>query len=421
MTSTCSPSPLLQGILADRAREAIRRIARELPETLETPDLADGEAGLAVCFAALDRWEPGRGYLDRAERHVEAALNQISSRPIPPGLFQGLAGVAWTLRNLGVENLDELLEGIDAALLGWAAHPALSSDRVEGLVGLGVYALSGPATPTLQALLEKVVTRLVDQADGLWFTPPERLNSSQRECFPLGCIDLGPAHGLPGPLGFLGMARSRLGDQAEALTGKVESAMQWLLHQRNAPVESFAFPPMLSPPPVITARDAHPCRIGWCYGDLGLGYSLLRLADDWSRADWREIALEVLRLAAQRPLERAGMHDACLCHGSAGNAHLFHRLWRATEEPLFAEAAQAYFRWTLDFQQSGLGVGGFSKRIAPTRDGSPGWAPVPGLLVGAAGVALALMSAVSDSDTGWDGFFLDPLRKQEQSIPAPGC
>ncbi len=420
MTFPRSPSPLLLGILADRAREAIRRIARELPESMDTPDLADGEAGLAVCFAALDRWDPGRGYLDRAERHVEAALNQLSSRPIPPGLFQGLAGVAWTLRKLGVEGLEELLEGIDAALLGWAAHPALPNDRVEGLVGLGVYALSGPATPSLQALLEKVVARLLEQAEDLWLTPPERLNSSQRDCFPSGCIDLGPAHGMPGPLGFLGRARSHLGDQAEGVTEKVEAAMHWLLHQRNAPVEPFAYPPMLPPPPVITARDSHPCRIGWCYGDLGLGYSLLSLADDWGRMDWRETALEVLRLAARRPLEGAGMHDACLCHGSAGNAHLFHRLWRATEEPLFAEASLAYFRWTLDFQQPVCGVGGFPKRIAPAGDGSPGWAPVPGLLVGAAGVALALMSAVSDSDTWWDGFFLDPLRQQEQSVPASG-
>jgi hypothetical protein len=96
---------------------------------------------------------------------------------------------------------------------------------------------------------------------------------------------------------------------------------------------------------------------------------------------WAESALAVARRAAGRALERAGVHDASLCHGAAGLAHLFNRFHHATGDPVFEDAALRWLRATLSLVEE---------------------LERPWFLEGRAGPALVLLAACTEVEPAWD-------------------
>ena len=99
--------------------------------------------------------------------------------------------------------------------------------------------------------------------------------------------------------------------------------------------------------------------------------------------------------------------DAGICHGASGVAHMLRGFHAASDDPLFAGAASAWFRQTLDHRRPGPWFAGYYSAW-PDR---PRRRSDTSLLTGAAGVALALASAVSsDAVPAWDRMLLlDPL------------
>jgi hypothetical protein len=158
----------------------------------------------------------------------------------------------------------------------------------------------------------------------------------------------------------------------------------------------------------LEAREAS--RVAWCYGDLGISLALLGAARRAGRPEWEGEALDIARRVAGRSPEHAGVADAALCHGTAGNAHLFNRLHHATGEVLFRDAALEWFQRTLAFHQAGQGMGGFFAYTPDLEDATRDpWAPVPGLLEGAAGIGLALLAALGSAEPVWDQMLLADL------------
>jgi len=96
--------------------------------------------------------------------------------------------------------------------------------------------------------------------------------------------------------------------------------------------------------------------------------------------------------------------DAGLCHGTAGIAHLFNRMYQATGDALLADAARYWYERTLMVRKPGVEIAGYRVRLA---DGSqPQRAARPGFLTGAAGIGLSLLSAISDVEPSWDRLLL---------------
>jgi hypothetical protein len=115
--------------------------------------------------------------------------------------------------------------------------------------------------------------------------------------------------------------------------------------------------------------------------------------------------LAVARRAAQRPPEQSGVRDAGLCHGAAGIGHLFNRMYQAMGDPTLGEAARFWFGRTLDMRRPGRGVGGY-QAFHPVSPGDDTWVDDRGFLSGSAGIALALLAAVSPVEPAWDRVLL---------------
>lgn len=80
--------------------------------------------------------------------------------------------------------------------------------------------------------------------------------------------------------------------------------------------------------------------------------------------------------------------------------HIFNRLFQATGDEAFKKAAQFWFERALEMRHPGEGVAGFRYAL------EDGWLDAPGMVEGAAGIALALLAAVTPFEPEWDRMLL---------------
>lgn len=413
--------PILTGDLLERARQTIDGIAADLRRVISDasrspttswsrrgPSLAGGDAGLAFFFAYLDRARPGEGFDDLALDLLERAIEGTGAVQSPPSLYGGFSGVAWTLEHLRgrifEEGGEDPGEEVAAALLEYLGHTPwrLDYDLISGLVGFGVYALERGSLPGGPECLARVMDRLSETSERVpegitWRTPPHLIRPGDTEIYPEGNFNAGVAHGVPGVIGFLGEAYAAGVEEARPL---LEGTISWLLRQKLPAGAGSIFPYSVAP-----GVEPGPTRLAWCYGDLGIALSLLLAARSVGREDWEREALEIARAAAARPLEASGAVDAGVCHGMAGNAHLFNRLYQATRDPLYAEAARSWMERALDNRRPDEGLGGYVMYTVDDQ-GELGWREDPGFLTGAAGVGLALLAATTPVEPEWDRLLL---------------
>jgi len=404
--------PILTGPLAARTHTVLDEIAATLrPASNLAVDasLFGGAAGLAIFYTYLALGNRGENADTCAMTWLETAIAGTADEKTQLSFFRGFPGVAWATTHLQdrIFAADEDPNGaIDEALATFLAGSPWPNlyDLVDGLVGLGVYALERLPNPEARQLLERIVARLELTAErttsGItWWTAPAVLFGSQRITCPHGYHNLGLAHGVPGVIGLLGRIGQAGVAQAQ-VAALLDGAVQWLLAHKLPPGRGSDFTFWLA-----EGADHEPTQLAWCYGDLGISLALLAAARGMARVDWAHEALALATAAAERSPTALPVPDGGFCHGAAGIAHLFNRLYQATGDPLFCQTAQFWFEQTLHFYQPGQGVAGFS-HWRSDGNGQYGWVADPGLLTGAAGIGLALLAATTAVEPAWDRMML---------------
>ncbi|RKG97979.1 Lanthionine biosynthesis cyclase LanC [Corallococcus sp. CA047B] len=412
--------PLLQGVEHAEALAVLGPLVEALAHARPTPpfaaSLARGDAGRAVLFDALAQAHDDARHRATAEALLERATDALASETLDPDLYDGFPGIAWAVQHVQrpSESPDaDPLTDIDDALGDFLQTRPWPHryDLVSGLVGMGVYALERLPRAGARHCLEAVVARLGELAErtplGLrWKTAPEHVEPRLREAQPQGGFNLGMAHGIAGVLTVLGGAVAS-GVAAASARELLHGGWTWFMAQRAQAPESARFPTRvgLQDEPLTWPR-----RPAWCYGDPGVALGLHTLARAVGHAEWEAQALELCRESAQRWTDVASVQDGGLCHGAAGLAHLYNRLFQTTGETVFETAARRWFAQLLTVhRQPGLGVGGF-RTLERFDDDTEGWTDNTGLLAGATGIALALLAATSPAEPTWDRMLLMSLR-----------
>ena len=341
---------------------------------------------------------------------------------MPPALYAGFSGVTWVAEHLlrhGV--LSEpipLLDEIDHVLCDSARtnseHRIWTGefDLISGLVGLGVYGLERFPRPAARELLGIILERLAERAehraDGItWWSDPVEYPDFVKERVMHGCYNLGVAHGTPGVIAFLGRLVAQ--DIGVSLARELlDGAVSWLMGRRLFDEPGVGFPCWIAPDEAPPAT-----RTGWCYGNAGIAPALLRAAGDIGDATLRREAIRLAVESAQRSVKENNVVDACLCHGAAGNGHLFNRMYQATGEPELCQASRDWFERALELRKPGVGIAGFQNwGLISMRTGELGWLATPGFLDGAAGIGLALLAAVTPVEPAWDRLLLTSVPPQ---------
>jgi lantibiotic modifying enzyme len=213
--------------------------------------------------------------------------------------------------------------------------------------------------------------------------------------------NLGVAHGCPGIISFLGQVCAA-GISEHESRELLEGSVRWLLARRVSE-DSDEFPASI----VIRQDDLPSKPVSWCYGNPGIAAALLVAARAVGEESWEHEARDMaLKCAGKRDPESRVL-EACLCHGSAGNGHLFNRLYQATGEPRLRDAAVFWFAHALELRRPGTGLAGFvSKEYL---EGKLFWQGQPGFLNGISGIGLALLAATTDVTPSWDRLLLADL------------
>jgi len=432
-TTSPAPSPAASGqgdlaiAIADRLLDPGPVITAAGPAATS---LSRGLAGTALLHARLAAHDAR--YAAAADLHWSTAARlNLRTPPRAGGVFNGSGALAASLvlgtpylpdpaaHMASVRRSARWLTARATAIAAWlqarrdvgeAGTPWQTYDVINGLAGTGRILLAAAraghadAEPGLTAARDALTVMIETSAGGRpgWWRAAPRNPAALADPHNRDAANTGLAHGIAGPLAFL--AACQLGGQGSpAQAGAIRSAADWLLHWRG----SDGWPPQ------VTAEDVAGTAVGpstrgrrdaWCYGAPGIGAALVAVGQ--SLAD--PGLIRAGRLAIDALAARAGTWDAegpTICHGSTGVLLCARAAGsRATADAAIADLiAQHDPQFPFCFRHRDHGV----------------LADEPGLLTGAAGIALALADPailpVPDVPTPWTAALLLP---SPVSVPA---
>ncbi|MGP3985879.1 lanthionine synthetase C family protein [Streptomyces sp. 3N207] len=441
--------------------DEVLRLARDVADRLTTStgaaegkaDLADGAPGVALAlrYAAEvfddDRYfKAGRLQLRRAaEASAAAPLREAS-------LYHGTAGVVWAVTEYArlepryLPTLTTMTDQLARQTLAIKLPVAVGSvaecdfDVISGAAGWlaallkAADVLGGPATAAAEEATDRLVGYLLDlaQDDGgrpKWFCAPShfpripgpdgqliRLPTYVKQ-YPDGMYNMGFAHGPPGILAALSRPDTAhvagvtgRGEGGDARPRRVQQGIRALARTIEAlridgldhPAWAYVLPahPDTGRPDTVSRVPARPA---WCYGAPGVATSLLSASAACGDPEPADLAVAALLGVEHTPAEEQRLNSPTMCHGLAGLVTIYGRAAAQTGVP-------DLWRMHDDFRS----------RLCSHADPEhpylfPNYTPTgeqehqAGLLIGAAGVLLALLGTVSDAAAEWDELlFLTP-------------
>ncbi len=390
--------------------------------------LSQGHAGLALLFGYLDACFPDEQWDLKAREHLQIATRAAEEySEIPLGLLSGLSGIAFAAWQLsrGGARYTRLLKSLDDAICLRAIAAAKSIhgmrgvsfaafDAISGLSGIGAYLLCRRDHPGKAMALVSVIEALVELLsvdDGLprWYTPADLLGDEKaQEYYPHGNLNLGLAHGIPGPLALLSLAHAA-GVAVPGLPEAIANTADWLFANR---CDDDCGCNWASALPLVTegsqssselrassAREG-PSRCAWCYGSPGIARALWLAGEALNRDEYCDLAISAMEAVFRRPIAARRIDSPTFCHGVAGLLAIALRFSHDMGGNAFSDEIGMLVQQLLDSYQP-QSILGF--RHLEIRDNE---IDQPGLLEGAPGVALVLLAAATSAEPTWDRLFL---------------
>lgn len=280
-----------------------------------------------------------------------------------------------------------------------------SYDTLYGVSGIGRYLLSRLPDKQSQSGLHCILEALIERSaevDGLlaYYTPYELLTEFERKRIKSGYINCGLAHGVPGPLTLMALALKRH-VKLPRLRESVEMLAEWLVGELMEDEWGINWPASVSVKDTESELEGQSgSRAAWCYGTPGVARSLWLAGDCLDSTKYKEIAVKAMAAMYKRPVDVQSIVAPTLCHGVAGVLCSTVRFAMDTGDALFVEAAANLTQQIIDYYDPTT-FWGFQERFPDGRK-----IDNPGLLNGASGVVLGLLSVAYPIEPKWDQVLL---------------
>jgi hypothetical protein len=290
-------------------------------------------------------------------------------------------------------------------------------DVISGLSGVIAYLLCRTNEPGVtNALHDSIVAleSILDEGDGLpaWHTPRALLwDDEQRAVYPHGNLNCGLAHGIPGPLAALSLAL-RAGLSTPGLPGAITKIVDWLYDNRSDDDWGVNWPTAVAVAKLPASLDSGtglgsirtvagaPSRCAWCYGSPGVARAVWLAGCALDRDDYRALAISAMEAVFRRPVIERHIDSPTFCHGIAGLLAVALRFANDTGADVFIDGSRALVEQLLESYRPGSLLGFRDLEFAGHEVDNPG------LLTGAAGVAIVLLAAATSVEPSWNSAFL---------------
>ena len=379
--------------------------------------------------ASLDAVEPGCGWDSIGLDHLRRAVRGMEAEQAPAVGMAGLAGLATSASMLSRHGTryDTLLTTLESAIVERVEHMSQSVlrsrphgvpvglfDVITGLAGAGRYLLgraqSAPCRGALETLLGALVYLSEEDADAVphWHTTFHHSTENLRRLLSrwsrqsrYGTRDSGTARSV--------VAFSQPGCRGHRTTRRDcpdrgphrESAMrdEWGV---GFPVAASILTACKESTRVdvqntrANANAAAPARAAWCYGPPGVARALWLAGVASDRSEYCDLAVAAMAAVFKHPIPNRRIDAPTLCHGIAGLLQITLRFARDGAAEIFSTAAQELTAQLLDAHEPDSRFGYRDLKPSGQRTDNPG------LLEGAAGVALVLLATATSPEPIWD-------------------
>ena len=297
--------------------------------------LSTGLPGIILMLAELKNKDNSKIYQKKIDNYIEYIVSKLSTYGLLTGaLYSGAAGIALSILHLREDDekyknlLDSLnryieyfvREKIEGFNLENITPP--DYDVIEGLSGILSYLLliNDEQYDDLKILIINFLSNLTKENKGLislYIKSENQMSQSESEMYPLGCLNMGLAHGLAGVGCILAYAHIK-GYSNEASLSALQKIIfiyeKFELERKNQFLwKDGLVADELKKEKVI--REASFIRDAWCYGGPGISllylYGGLALDNDY----FVDKAEKILESAMQRKL---GIDSYMICHGYSG-------------------------------------------------------------------------------------------------------
>ncbi len=324
-----------------------------------------------------------------------------------PTYCNGIAGLGWAIQHLKNEEFididcDELLSPFDDYLYQQMMFHLRSGDYdfLHGGMGYAFYFFSRYRASEGSGPKERYKSYILDfieQLNNLAITAGNTLKWESTVDFEKGtkAYNLSLSHGISSILSFLSRLH-RFRDFEAATANLIRGASNYMLsNETKDPTNLSLYPSWVEKGTVAEYNS----RLAWCYGDLGIGISLMEAGVSLEDSRLQQQAHQILEHTMQRKTtEETSVTDAGICHGSYGNAQIYRSLSKQAEKSSFEHVSDF---WIADGIQKAIHKDGYAgyKKWNPLENR---WETELSLLEGIAGIGLAIIDKLSDEPNSWD-------------------
>jgi lantibiotic modifying enzyme len=373
--------------------------------------LPNGKVGISLFFYYCGNHLTKDKFIQQAYSFFEEsflALNDFGTKVEGKTFFGGYTGILWLYQhyinqefieydNDAKNTFDVFDELIKKEL--FIEKSFKNYDLLYGVLGYGVYFLErNKFTPQKENLNE--IVDLLDEISiqkdyGIaWEDRIERTENRNKEL-----INLGFAHGIPSIIVFLSYVNKATGYKKSLLL--IDQAIQFLKSSELNYAKDSRFSLNLLDGEVGNFKT----RLAWCFGDLGIGYALLKSGNLLTNNKSINYGIEILLSLTNKEIadKSTGIIDAGFCHGASGVSHIFFKAYQYTSEEKFLIASNYWLKQALKMKNVD---GGYSSCSYSEEEEKWLSAPNNGLLEGSAGVGLCILSRLEEKKSDWDLCFL---------------
>lgn len=375
-------------------------------ENFTSISLFSGRTGVLLILSQLFKYYKDYQYLYELRKNFNYTVYKIQhTQYVPSSFCAGLAGWGWMIQYLSNEEITvdsgaEFLQELDNVLYLELDEFLKNKnfDLLHGALGIGLYYLKRKRYCEVEKILIALYKSSIQcDSEIKW----KRFDLYYYKDY---VYDFGLAHGICGILYYIEKCYSHH-ILPELCKGMLQGGINFYLNniQDINQVGSF-FPSKIRIKDYKTSKNKGEfSRLAWCYGDLGILYTLLRILKKTDLALGEDKIIKMLlRITKRKDYSETRVLDSGFCHGISGINYLFMKLFKMTNDLAFKSISDFWIKKNLSFRmdtklKTKNNIAGYLFYA-----GEFGWLPISDIIGGIGGVGLLFVNYLNYLNKEWN-------------------